>query len=121
MLKQLNKNQAQIIGEYVTTITLVIVMVIGMTVFVRRAFQARIKDAKDAMIGIARASYNGTIPDDYEPYYLKRSSDVSRETDNQIQLFKDTARGNAWVLKKVYNEETTAATQSYQAPPKDAK
>ena len=126
MPKIFYKNRGQAIAEYILMITVVITMLTAMAVFLRRALQGRFKDARDYMITAVNATYTQTrqgatpmnIAYEYEPYYLETRSEVSRESDNQLNIKKG---GRGGIIRKVLNETTTANTESIQAPPKDAR
>lgn len=116
-IKYFRKRRAQVIGEYVILIALVVMVMAAMTIFLRRALQARIKDAKDTMMTTVRDSHNGTIPDEYEPYYLIQNSEVTRAAADRSYLKQGGISG---VYQKILNETTTAQSESTYLPARDA-
>src|SRR3989338_9576767 len=77
----LNKAQA-VMGEYVLVFFLAIGMATAMTIYFKRGVQARIFDARNAMLNIVvnrtAGYYTGNIQIGYEPYYGNTVSTVSR-------------------------------------------
>ena len=60
MLRYLKTNKAQaVIGEYVLVFFLAIGMVTAMTIYFKRAVQARIHGARDVMLDIFRKTLDG--------------------------------------------------------------
>ena len=125
-------NKAQTIAEYVITLALVVAVFVAMSVFVKRALQGRIRDARNYMVKTANDTYGAmrsggnedtpaSIPYEYEPYYIKQDSDVRRQTDDKINLRIGGIPGEAsGVFNRVFNQATTVNAQSEQLPPKDA-
>ena len=75
MLKILKTKRAQaVMGEYVVVIFLVVTVIGAMTIFFKRAVQARIHDARDYMVKEVRnrtkGEFDGNLYFEYEPYYV---------------------------------------------------
>lgn len=91
------KNGQSSLPDYVVTFFIVIAAAVAMTVYIQRSLQAKTKDARDYMVGLAASecgpdcraaagiSGNG-IPREYEPYYGHVDSRVSRNSDSRIGL-----------------------------------
>ena len=87
--KKQTRNKAQVISEYAGIVVLVIIVLSTMTMYIKRALQARIRDTFEvAMTDIKDAyedSYTGealipsTVNLFYEPYYTNVTSDVTRD------------------------------------------
>ena len=120
MIFSLKKTKAQALGEYAITIALVITVMITMTIFLRRALQARIKDARDTMVDMARSASDSPIPYAYEPYYANQISETTREINDQTKLLPGGSKGRTGIFIKNFDETTTSNAESIQAPPKDA-
>ncbi len=124
MLKDLRNERAQAFAsEYVLTFFLITGVMTSMTVYFKRAMQARIYDARNEMLNmvtsrVTSADAIGNLYIEYEPYYANTSSTIFREIDNQTQLFSGGVTG---VFSKTLDERTVVATNSVTAPPKDAK
>ena len=93
MLKIFRDKKGQgISAEYVFLITLVSVAIVGMTIYVRRSLQARIRVGNRMVYGRAADAINGMVLAEYEPYYVN-SSAASESNSEQTQ----TVTGNlAW-------------------------
>ncbi len=113
--------------EYVVTFFIVIATVVAMTVYIQRSIQAKVKDSRDYMVGLAsgecgsdcRAAARisgGSIPHEYEPYYGKVDSQVSRNSNVWTGLAGGTNR--QFYKRAVENVETTS--NSEQLPPQAA-
>ncbi len=124
MLKYLRTQKAQaVIGEYVLVFFLVMGMVTAMTIYFKRAIQARIYEARNAMLNMvinrAQDYYNSdiSIQIGYEPYYGNTVSTVARQEDTRINLLPGGTTGNFY---KTIDETTSVQTQSETAAPRDA-
>jgi len=112
MLKYLRHSRAQVIGEYAITIAILISALVAMTVYARRALQARMHDAKEYMV--SEASQGGvTILSEYEPYYGDSQSESSTTSDEQTVL----APG---LDTKVFSGRTEISGRTRQLPPSAA-
>jgi hypothetical protein len=121
MLKPLkNKNAQAISGEYALLIFLVLAVLGGMSVYFRRAIQARIHDARDYMIGEVRArtagEFDGNLYKEYEPYYIKTLANVVRRTSDRTTLLPGDSSG---IFRKEYDEAVSVVVNSTTAPPRD--
>ena len=103
--------------EYALTFFLVVSFVIGMSAYVRRAIQGRVRDSRDYMIGMVRDSgYTGNLYYEYEPYY--GNSDAVRAIDSTM-----TRRGMgtypqpSGIFELEYDTSTTTRYSSNQAAP----
>jgi hypothetical protein len=122
MLKQLRNNKAQAItSEYVLVLFLVVGMMTAMTIYFKRAIQARIRDARTTMINtvLVRAAnhYNGMLFYEYEPYYANTTSAIFRDTVSETRVLQGKSSG---IFNKIIDEQTAVQTMSEIAPPKDA-
>ena len=121
MLRTLkNKNAQAVMGEYVLVIFLVMAVLTAMTVYFRRAVQARIHDARDYMVTEVRARttgvFNGNLYREYEPYYGNTSARVFRSTDYEARVLPG---GSSGIFQKDYNETVSVQVNSETAPPRD--
>jgi hypothetical protein len=123
MLRYLKTNKAQVVmSEYVLMFFLAAGMVTAMTIYFKRAVQARMADARNSMINMVAnraGDYydNGFLQREYEPYYSSADSMVMRYENAQINLLPG---GSTGIFRKTINETTAALTQSETAPPRDA-
>lgn len=126
MLRYLKTNRAQAVsGEYVLVFFLVVGMMTAMTVYFKRAVQARIYDARNTMLNMVliRAKktgyYPGNLQTEYEPYYdANRVSTIVRKVNMQTKLLPGASSG---IFRKVSDEITAVQVESETAPPKEAK
>lgn len=123
MLRYLKTNKAQVVmGEYVLVFFLAAGMVTAMTIYFKRAVQARIYNARNSMINTV-ANLAGDYYDniflqrEYEPYYISTASMVMRYENAEINLLPG---GSTGIFRKTIDETTAVLTQSETAPPKDA-
>lgn len=123
MFKYLKTNKAQaVMGEYVLVFFVVVGLVTAMTVYFKRAVQARVFDARNAMFNIVlnrtAGYYTGNLYGEYEPYYASTESTVVRSADTTTGLLPG---GTTGIFQKTFDEVTAVQTHSETAPPKDAK
>ncbi len=115
--------KAQIVSEYVLTFFLIIAVVAGMSVYVRRAIQARIHEARNTMITMVNEQKDFFYLGDkqvfleYEPYYINSQSLVNMDL-NQTTFLE--GGGSTGIFKAKPNDVTRVHIESTQAPPKDA-
>ncbi len=110
--------------EYVVTFFVVIATVVAMTAYIQRSIQAKVKDSRDYMVGLAanecdpdcreaaRISGSG-IPREYEPYYGKVDSQTGRNSDVRTGLTGGADRQ----FRKGINETVDTTSNSEQLPP----
>lgn len=106
MFKRLLKNKkAQQTAEYALLISLVVAAVIAMQTYAQRTIQARIRDASQYLT--TQTSDIGKT-NQYEPYYLETSYDVTKS-----DLTKDSqhvlATGQQQVSLDIFTNRTRAA------------
>jgi hypothetical protein len=111
-----HKGQA-LFGEYVIVIFVVVTVTFAMTIYVRRALQGRIFDARNAMLRTVRAEYNGVLYRGYEPYYGNRTSLIDQSTDSTKQLLEG---GSTGIYHETYDTRSKSQSYSEQLPPKAA-
>lgn len=121
-----NRGQSSL-PEYVVTFFIVIATVVAMTVYIQRSLQARIKDSRDYMVGLASANCDGdcraaagisgsSIPREYEVYYGRVDSSTSRNSSVNADLIGGADRADRQFYKNT--EETVETTStSTQLPP----
>jgi hypothetical protein len=108
MLKNLIKNKkAQNTLEYAILISLVVAGIVAMQTFAQRALQARVYDAATYMTNDENSTTSITLggTNQYEPYYLDSSYDVTSDgtetrglggtTGNETTYTENTARSRA--------------------------
>jgi ABC-type cobalt transport system substrate-binding protein len=123
MLKKLKNKKAQaVMGEYALIFIIAVAMTVSMLVFFRRAIQAKVFDARNAMVGTVmertQGYYNGSFHGAYEPYYTNVESIVARSLTEKRTLLEG---GSTGIFRKITDRETSAQTKSRTAPPKDTK
>jgi len=115
MLISLRKHfkKAQSTVEYGILIAVVVGAAVAMQVFVKRAIQARQKDASDMMTGVSGtvdwgSGVNMTLntTSQYEPYYLSRHEE---STTLQDDLDKNIDSGGAATITKTQQQRTGSA------------
>ena len=115
-------NRAQIFAEYAFVIVIIVAVISAMAVYVRRALQARIRDARNTMIQTVADHYNGvanyTIFSEYEPYYLQAKTEATNDSSEQTSLL---GGGSTGIFLRYPNSTTTVQTNSEQLPLRDAR
>jgi hypothetical protein len=120
MLRKLrNRNAQSIMSEYVLLFFIVFAAVGAMSVYFKRAIQARMLGARNTMGDVIRARAGGTEPSVirkfYEPYYLESSADVSRDEEVKTGHFQGGG------TRVEVNMSTGISSNSVTAPPWQAK
>ena len=110
--------RAQVLSEYAITFFLIVAVISAMSVFVKRALQGRIFEARNAMIRTVNAVSPVAVPLEYEPYYVETRSEIKRSSSETVGLLGGAPSG---VATKDFLEKTEAQTNSVQLSPKDAK
>ncbi len=122
-----NKGQTTL-PEYVVTFFLVIGVIVAMTIYIQRALQARVWDARNYAVNVANQACdadchaaagvaNKSLPYEYEPYYGYVNSTTTRSSNTTDALL---AVGETGIFRKIINEENQSSTYSEQLPPKAA-
>lgn len=104
-------------SEYTVTVLIVIMVIVGMTAFIQRLLQGRIKASRDYMIEHVSVAHGNTIEKEYEPYYGHVISNVERRSINRSQLNEGGLTG---IYQKQIDETNQVESVITQAPPKDA-
>ncbi len=118
MLKIIRNNKAQTtLGEYLLVISIVVVSISAMGVYFRRALQARVHDARKAVItevmNRTEGNFVGDLRYEYEPYYT-RSEAIIDANVNQTDMVLEG------IYRKDINDGTTIQAVSETAPPREA-
>ena len=116
-----NKNAQVMVSEYVLVLFIIMAAMASMTIYFRRAVQAKIWDARVAMVNMVAAQsqgyYKGRLQVEYEPYYTNTDKVVSQDAAETTRLIP-TLWGEEYI--KQFEEYTNVQTVSETAPPKDA-
>ena len=120
--KKIKARKAQaIMSEYVLIFFIIIGMITAMTVFFKRAVQARYYDARRAMFNIVaervKGNYNGAVYPIYEPYYVNAQSYTYRDDWTKQTL---DAGGSSGIYTKDIGEYIQMKSNSQTAAPKDS-
>jgi len=120
-----NKGQS-ILSEYVMIFFVVIAAATAMTVFVQRAFEARVHDAKDYAIDSLTSSgacdanclqaTGGNIAHEYEPYYTASVASVLQNQQEGTGLTPGNAQITGTIFNKATSEKTGTIGYSCQLP-----
>ena len=91
MLKNLQNKKAQaVMGEYMVLIGMVLAAIVVMTVYFKRAVQARVYDARNYMVSEVRSraagEYDGDLYFEYEPYYTNTETNISVDAVDETRL-----------------------------------
>ena len=118
-------HKAQVMSEYAIMFFVVIGVVSAMSIYVRRALQARIHGARDLMTKSVANYYGGAYNGkrtkvfyEYEPYYVQTNSDSISSSDDEERLL---AGGTTGIFTKNLNATNDVQTNSEQFPPWMAK
>ena|SRR3989338_451088 len=114
--------RAQIFVEYAFVIVIIVSVISAMAVYIRRALQARIWDARNAMIKTVADNYNGvanyTISNEYEPYYSQAETEASNDSSERAALRAGKPTG---LFLKDFDSTVNVQTNSEQLPARDAR
>ena len=121
MLRYIRDRKAQaVMGEYMIVIFLVLAALIAMTIYFKRAVQARIHDARDYMVSEVRTrtqgEFDGNLYKEYEPYYSNVAASVTRDVDYTTSILPGASSG---IFQKIVNETTSVQSVSQTAPPRE--
>ncbi|MDP8213459.1 MAG: hypothetical protein P9X22_09285 [Candidatus Zapsychrus exili] len=122
MLRLFKEKKAQTsIGEYALTFFLVIGAIATMTIFVRRAIQARIYSAHKIIadtVETRAAGYKmaGNVFVEYEPYYTNTVMQRSMSASANAELMSSGV-GTSGIFTKESSEESTVDSTSGVAAP----
>ena len=125
MLRIIKNKKAQAVSaEYVIALSIIVGMMSAMSIYVKRAIQARIRDARYEMANIVKDRVAGRVKGNiwraYEPYYLNIKSNVTRTTLKVQKLGGATATFETGTYVKKIEEATVLKRVSITAPPNEA-
>ncbi len=122
MLKVLQQKKAQAVAsEYVVVFFIVAAAIGAITIYLRRAIQARVYDARNTMLEMvhsrANGKYVGNILTGYEPYYLNKDAFISKRAYVSARLEGDDP-GTSGIYKSDFDTESHIKMISVTLPPK---
>ncbi len=125
MLRVLSGKKGQATAsEYVLMFFIGVTIAVAMTVYFKRAVQARIWDARNYMIKevhnaalAGNATFYTNMHIEYEPYYGQSNSVVKRTVNDKQTLRPGLSSG---IFTQTFNEATEINTASGTAAPKAA-
>ena len=125
MLKQFHSKIAQAnFGEYALLFLVILGMILAMGIYLRRALQGRIRDARAYMFRtvILRTppgiNIVGKLWVEYEPYYTNTLAFVTRTSDMQSNILSG---GSSGIFRELTNEYSAVQVISITAPPMNAR
>lgn len=125
MLKNLkNKNAQTVAAEYALVFFVVVGMVSGMTMYFKRAVQARVRDAHNSVYYTIRnrvgTEYAGNrVYIQYEPYYRISNSLTDRAYSDTKQVLPSLPLSSG-IFRKSLNQTTRSNSQTITLPPINA-
>ena len=124
MLKNLRKNNAQVIvSEYVAVFFLILAIMSAMTIFFKRSIQARVHDARaymfNTVLSRTQGFYNGNLRIAYEPYYAGSDANVLHSESDQTEILPSFPFTSG-IFRKTVNDVTSMEVYSETAPPRNA-
>ena len=115
----------QAVLEYSFLLILIVGIITGMSIYVRRALQGRIWDTRNGMINSIGQTYNNSfyspkmaITEEYEPYYAQSETNGVNDYHDKESLF---GGGTTGVFLKTLTGAVAIDSQGAQLPPKEAK
>lgn len=120
-----NQRGQALIIQYALTFFVVVAFATAMTVYVRRALQARVHGAQNYVLAEAETvlvdpanNLVGNLYKQYEPYYVKTSAKRSLQSEVEESMWPV---GKTGLYGKIGNETTTVTdATSFQYPPVNA-
>ncbi|MCR4337121.1 MAG: hypothetical protein NUV91_04870 [Candidatus Omnitrophica bacterium] len=129
MFKKLKNSQGQGVGvQYALTFFLVVATVAGMSLYVQRTLQARIRGATRMVplvvanateIGFETGYLVGDISIQYEPYYLNTVA-TRQVTSRETRQLRDTGIGTSGSFQHDVDQTVSVGAVSGQASPRRA-
>ncbi len=124
-LKRLRSIQGQaIFAEYVLVFFIVVGMMTVMTVYFKRAVQARIRDSRDYMVKEVKTRtagyYSGNLITQYEPYYTSTNTTINTSSNMTDTLNQQPAGEPVDAFEQTIDEQTIINSVSNVASPKFA-
>lgn len=121
MIKYLKNRKAQaVMGEFMVVIFFVLAATVGMSIFFKRAVQARIHDARNYMVNEVRirteGEFDGDLYYEYEPYYSNVAAFVFKDAKHDTQILPG---GSSGIYQKTIDETTRVWSNSQTFPPGD--
>lgn len=120
-MRRFNKKGQAIASEYTLVIFIVIGMVSAMTVYFRRAVQAKIYAARNMTVNYVLNATNqefaGNLYVEYEPYYGSMESETERSSEIFQKLKTD---GGAGKSRTKMSSSSNAWADSETLPPREA-
>lgn len=102
------------------TFLLVVAATSAMSVYFRRVIQARIRDARQASLSLARAEgFTGNLYLEYEPYYAVSEAQRVFEGTETRQEFGTQPLGTG-IFQMTTDQTTSVQSASNQLPPVNA-
>ena len=122
MLWRIRQNRAQIFNEHAIIYFIAIGIVVSMSIYMTRALQSRIYEARKYMINTVKSVKTATgavgkLRLEYEPYYTNSDGVTDRQISEQEQLL---GGGRTGIFRKVFDNVTTASGVTIQLPPVNA-
>jgi len=121
MFKNISNNRAQsVMGEYVLTFFLVVAFMTSMTLYLKRALQSYVREARlemgDVIENRTFGFYRGNIITQYEPYYINSAASVDRRLSSSDGLLPSPGFATG-IYSKTFDESTTTQSRSETLPP----
>jgi hypothetical protein len=99
---------------------MVLSAIVAMTVYFKRAVQAKIYDARNYMVNEVRDrtadEFSGDLYTGYEPYYTQTSANVLRSARDETRILPG---GTSGIFQKEYNESVSTVVASETLPPRN--
>jgi hypothetical protein len=123
-----NKNGQGIAVEYAITFFLVMAFMGAITVYFKRAINARLRDSRNYMAQTvyrmvtthptySANAYVGGLWVEYEPYYMDQQVFSDYQTS---QTHTESAPGPTGIVQDVFNDMSRSRSLSEQLPPRNA-
>ena len=104
-----------LVSEYAVMVVIGVAVISAMMVYVRRAYQGRVRDTSQFMMQSAASALGKNIRLEYEPYYTE-SSTIQTVGDNQ----QTDVLGAPGIFRKQLDFGRNSIANSVQYPPKNA-
>lgn len=109
-----------VMSEYALTFFIVVAAMAGMSLFMKRALQGRIRDAQQSMVATINArttNYVKTPFFQYEPYYMNTSSVVDKDLST-TQTVGPSPGFSSGVFGQTWDESTEVRSTSNTISPR---
>ena len=107
----LYSKKAQSMAEYAILVALVVSIVVGMQVYVRRGMQGRLRDASDSVIAAINQGGGFSYANQYEPPYRDIDKSITQQNITRHNLYEAGREVKDYIQDRVNVNQTEIITE----------